>query len=307
MKDTLFYRQAELLLQVLPYFRSEKELALKGGTAINFFLRDLPRLSVDIDLCYLPIFGREETLQNITAAIRRVSESIKTHYPECQIDPRINNLENVQYGFYIELNGVTIKVETNYVIRGSVHPPIKRDLSDACQLLFNTATRVQMLSSQDLYGGKICAALDRQHPRDLYDIKVLLDGEGISDELRKTFIVYLISSPRPIVELLDPQIKDISTQYDQEFLDMTREDVTLQELEDARKRLIEGLKAEMTVTEKDFLLSFKQGQPKWELLEYKHIQDLPAVQWKLRNIESMPQAKHAAAIGKLDKYFNSTG
>ena len=43
MKDTLFFRQAELLLQVLPYFRTEKELALKGGTAINFFIRDLPR------------------------------------------------------------------------------------------------------------------------------------------------------------------------------------------------------------------------------------------------------------------------
>jgi len=305
VKDTLFFHQAELLLQVLPYFRSEKDLALKGGTAINFFLRNLPRLSVDIDLCYLPVLGREDSLRNITDAISRVSESIKSHYPDSQIDPRVNHREGVQYGFNIELNDVSIKVETNYVIRGSVHPPVERELSKGCQELFNTATRIQTLSREDLYGGKICAALDRQHPRDLFDIKVLLEGEGISEDIRKTFIVYLISSPRPIVELLDPQIKDISSLFDQEFQDMTREEVTLRELEDARRRLVEWVRAELTTTERAFLMSFKEGQPKWDLLEYKHIPDLPAVRWKLRNIEAMPKAKHAAAVKKLEIYLSS--
>mgnify|MGYP002635495229 CR=1 FL=1 len=307
MKDTLFFHQAELLLQVLPYFRSEKDLALKGGTAINFFINDLPRLSVDIDLCYLQVLGREESLQNITNAIGRVSETIQIHYPNSQIDPRVNHRDGVQYGFNIELNDVSIKVETNYVIRGSVHPPVERELSKGCQELFNTATRIQTLSREDLYGGKICAALDRQHPRDLFDIKVLFEGEGegISEDIRKTFIVYLISSPRPIVELLDPQIKDISALFDQEFQDMTREEVTLRELEDARKKLVEWVRSELTVTERSFLMSFKEGLPKWDLLEYKHIPDLPAVRWKLRNIETMPKAKHTAAVKKLERYLSS--
>ena len=55
MKDTVFFRQAELLLRILPLIYKEDVFALKGGTAINFFVRDLPRLSVDIDLAYLPV------------------------------------------------------------------------------------------------------------------------------------------------------------------------------------------------------------------------------------------------------------
>jgi predicted nucleotidyltransferase component of viral defense system len=59
MKDTVFFRQAELLLRILPLIYKEYVFALKGGTAINFFVRDLLRLSVDIDLTYLPLKNRD--------------------------------------------------------------------------------------------------------------------------------------------------------------------------------------------------------------------------------------------------------
>jgi hypothetical protein len=52
MIDTVYFRQAELLLRVLPLVDREAVFALKGGTAINFFVRDLPRVPVDIDLVY---------------------------------------------------------------------------------------------------------------------------------------------------------------------------------------------------------------------------------------------------------------
>jgi len=65
LKDTRFFRQAELLLQLLPFFSGEDIFALKGGTAINFFIRDLPRLSVDIDLAYLPINDRKKAIGEI--------------------------------------------------------------------------------------------------------------------------------------------------------------------------------------------------------------------------------------------------
>jgi len=54
----IYRSQVELLLRVLPYVAKEKVFALKGGTAINLFVRDLPRLSVDIDLTYLPFEDR---------------------------------------------------------------------------------------------------------------------------------------------------------------------------------------------------------------------------------------------------------
>ena len=66
MINTIYYNQAELLLRILPLIYRQREFALKGGTAINFFFRNLPRLSVDIDLVYLPIEDRATTLQNIS-------------------------------------------------------------------------------------------------------------------------------------------------------------------------------------------------------------------------------------------------
>jgi|SRR5690606_23808280 len=72
-KNSIYYKQVQLLVQVLPLLDSEKCFALKGGTAINLFFRELPRLSVDIDLLYLPSEGREESLKNIRAALTRLS------------------------------------------------------------------------------------------------------------------------------------------------------------------------------------------------------------------------------------------
>ncbi len=69
---------------------------------------------------------------------------------------------------------------------------------------------------------EICAALDRQHPRDLFDVKLLLDNEGITDKIRTAFIVYLISHNRPMNELLNPTFQDISHQYTSEFTEINR-------------------------------------------------------------------------------------
>ncbi len=81
MKDTVFFRQAELLLRILPLIHKEEVFDLKGGTAINFFVRDLPRLSVDIDLTYLPVNERDFALNDIRNALIRISEEIQRRIP----------------------------------------------------------------------------------------------------------------------------------------------------------------------------------------------------------------------------------
>jgi len=58
--------QVDLLLQTIPFIAEENIFALHGGTAINLFVRDMPRLSVDIDLTYLPIDNRKKALSNIS-------------------------------------------------------------------------------------------------------------------------------------------------------------------------------------------------------------------------------------------------
>lgn len=67
-----YRKQVALLVRVLPAVAAERCFALKGGTAINLFVRDLPRLSVDIDMTYVPVQSRAESLSAIDAAMKRI-------------------------------------------------------------------------------------------------------------------------------------------------------------------------------------------------------------------------------------------
>jgi hypothetical protein len=76
-----------LLIRILPLVAVEKDFALKGGTAINLFVRDLPRLSVDIDLTYLPVADRPTSLAAIDKAMARIAESIARAIPGARVTP----------------------------------------------------------------------------------------------------------------------------------------------------------------------------------------------------------------------------
>jgi len=167
--------------------------------------------------------------------------------------------------------------------------------------MFELSVSARTLSVADLYGGKLCAALDRQHPRDLFDVKVLLENEGITDDIRKAFIVYLVSHDRPINELLDPTRKDIRQIYESDFVGMTVEEIEYADLIAAREALIETLKKELTDDEKAFLISLKEGRPRWNLMGLEGIEKLPAIQWKLMNIQKMNKMKHAESLEKLKR------
>lgn len=123
MKDTVFFRQAELLLRILPLIYKEDVFALKGGTAINFFVRDLPRLSVDIDLAYLPVNDRDSALNEIRNSLLLISEGIRRRMPGTGIIQKRIHGTDVVSGLVVDREGVTIKIEPNLVLRGSVHPP----------------------------------------------------------------------------------------------------------------------------------------------------------------------------------------
>lgn len=167
-KDSIYYKQVQLLVQVLPLLDSEKCFALKGGTAINLFFRELPRLSVDIDLLYLPSEGREESLINIRAALTRLSILIKKTIPEIRIQNTHEQSDALR--LILQLGDIRIKVELSPVIRGTVFPEERMEVCEVVEKEFGYA-EIQVASLPDLYAGKICAALDRQHPRDLFDVK----------------------------------------------------------------------------------------------------------------------------------------
>ena len=305
MKDSEFYKQASLLLRVLPIINEHKVFALKGGTAINFFVRDLPRLSVDIDLTYLPISDREKSLSDITSCIDTICESIEKKIRRTEITKKYLKGTDFIRGIIINSDGVTIKVDPNTVIRGSINEPEEIKLCKKAEELFELTLKTQCLSTADLYGGKICAALDRQHPRDLFDIKLLIENEGIDENIIRTFIFYLISHDRPIVEVLNPTLLDIEQIFENEFSGMTSEDISLDELIAVRSKLVTNIKDQMTEEQKHFLLSFKNKKPEWNLSGIEDIDKYPSVQWKLLNLNKMESKKHQIAYSRLKEYLLS--
>ena len=301
--ETIYHKQSELLLRILPLIDSLGVFALKGGTAINFFIRDMPRLSVDIDLTYMRVLEREQSIKEISDSLDIISEKILKHFPGTKVAKKKLADSDNTVKLIINSFGVAVKIEPNTVIRGTVFPPMKMNLSKRVQEVFETDVYVNILSLPDLYDGKICATLDRQHPRDIFDTMLLLENEGFNEQIRKAFIVYLISHPRPILELLNPNLKDISEVYENEFSGMTFEPINIDRLLHFRKNLVSIINQSLTYDEKLFLLSIKSGEPDWGLLDLDNIEELPAVKWKLANIKNMDGKKREIRIEMLKKHL----
>ncbi|WP_432431072.1 nucleotidyl transferase AbiEii/AbiGii toxin family protein [Mesorhizobium loti] len=204
-----YRRQVTLLIQTLPAVAEEKDFALKGGTAINLFVRDMPRLSVDIDLTFLPVMLRDESMAAIEAALLRVKKRIEDSVAGVRVFESRQNDGSLTRLVVQDRNRTQIKIEITPVLRGCVFAPEIRSVSATVEDKFGFA-EIQVVSFADLYAGKIMAALDRQHPRDLFDIRDLLANEGITHDLRQGFIVYLISHGRPIAEVIASGQKDIA-------------------------------------------------------------------------------------------------
>ena len=299
--------QVDLLLSILPHVAKEEGLALKGGTAINLFIRDMPRLSVDIDLTYINWQDdRTTALQNISAALDRIEERIKG-----SIQPISITRVPVGQGQDAKLNCQTqqahIKIEVNTTTRGILFPDRMMPIKDVVQDEFKKFAAIKVVSHAELYGGKICAALDRQHPRDIFDIQYLLKNEGFSNDIKQGFLFFLLSHARPMHELINPHRQDQKHAFEKQFSGMTTESFTYENYEEVREQLVLEINKSLTEDDKKFLLTFKKGEPQWELIKLDNLQYFPAIQWKLQNIQTLAQnnkVKHAELLKGLEDTLN---
>jgi len=301
MNKNLFHQQAELLISILPYMTKDTDFALHGGTAINFFVRDMPRLSVDIDLTYLRLSSREETIKAISEQLRLISRRISLSMPSVLVEQKTDLPSSFVSKLFVKRQNAIVKVEPNQVIRGSLFGCEERGLCKKAEEVFEKFVTTKTLAFSELYGSKICAALDRQHPRDIFDIMLLLKNEGITEQVRKSFLVYLISHNRPISELLSPNFKDMKPVFEKEFAGMASFEVEYEELLGVRKTLVEEINKRITDDEREFLVSFKEREPKWGLLGVNGASEMPAVKWKLSNLAKMNDEKHKQAVHQLKK------
>lgn len=297
--DQKYRRQVSLLLDVLPEVASEECFALHGGTAINLFVRDMPRLSVDIDLTYIPIEDRQTSLANMRTALLRIKAKLE------RIISNVHVTDRTDIGkLLISAQAVDIKLEVNLVNRGAIMPPATAVLCSRAQEEFDAFCEILVVSTGQLYGGKICAALDRQHPRDLFDVKYLLENEGFSHEVKAGFLLALLSSDRPLHELLNPTMLDQKSVFENHFEGMTLEEFTYDEFEITRERLINTIHSNLTDEDREFILSIKRLAPRWDIYDFK---DFPSVKWKLLNIQKFyegNETKYAEQLARLEKVLS---
>lgn len=300
----IYRRQVALLIRLLPIVAKQRVFALKGGTAINLFVRDMPRLSVDIDLTYLPVQSRPQSLKEIDAAMKAIAKDIKAAIAGVQINEAAT--EGAVTTLYIGVQGAQVKIEVTPVLRGTVYEPELRGVSKAVEAAFGFA-EISTVSFADLYAGKIVAALDRQHPRDLFDIQGLLANEGITRELRHAFLIYLLSHDRPMHEVVAPRRKPLAAEFSRGFEGMTDKPVELGDLEKARESLISGIIGGMPTDHRDFLVSFVEGKENWDAVGLADAAKLPAIKWRQQNLGKLTDERRAKLARLLGEALTGEG
>jgi predicted nucleotidyltransferase component of viral defense system len=284
---SIYKEQVKLLLRVLPLISEEPCFALHGGTAINLFIRDMPRLSVDIDLTYVLMEDRNSSLLNIGAALER----IKAHIEE-RLKAKVVHQTEVSK-LLVSKERSSIKLEVNQINRGTLGEVEERQLCLKAQEEFETFCAVPVVPLGQLYGGKLCAALDRQHPRDLFDVRYLLENEGFTEEIKRGLLLCLLSSSRPIHELVSPHLQDQSHVLKKQFAGMSSETFSYEAFEQVRQSMIDTIHNALTDRDKSFLLSVHDTNPDWEIYDFSRF---PAVEWKLANLRELKDRnaqKHA--------------
>jgi len=297
--DQRYTDRVRLLVEILPVLAQEPRFALKGGTAINLFEHDLPRLSVDIDLAWLPVHDYAEDAALIAEALARLADALRVRPLQLQVQTSAAEGAGTVTRLVASRGRARVQIETTPVMRGTVHPVRTMVVRPRVEEAFGFA-EVQVLDFADLYAGKLAAALSRQHPRDLFDVGLLLQDERANEALWRTFLVYLTCSPKPAWEMLAPRVPaDFAATFDAHFKGMTTEPIQVEALLESRERLLSRVAAWLDEPSRAFLQSVEDEQPDFSLIGLPHAADLPGVRRKLHNLAQRTAAKRAADRGQL--------
>jgi hypothetical protein len=304
--DTAYIEVVRLLLEAIPVVFQQPQFAMKGGTALNLFVQDLPRLSVDIDVVFVDhTASRTEALRQIGAALEETRKELNRR--GLQAESSLGALGD-ESKLFLRRGSHLVKVEVNHVFRGTMLPVQARSLTPESRRLFTTEVHVPVLATDELYGSKLVAALHRQHPRDLFDVHCLFGTGGITDEMVECFVGYLAGHHRPLHEVLASRDHDLTNTYENEFKGMARMAISLEALVASRDRLRQELDARLTANHRAFLLGLVAGEPDWDLMRCGHLRELPAIRWKLQNLAKLRRTspkRYALQAAELRALFGA--
>lgn len=290
--NDVYRKKVELLLRILPFVTDEECFAVHGGTAINLFVKNLNRLSVDIDLTYIPLENRQFSLNHINEALMRIADKTRRSFRDIRIIPRLDICK-----ITCERQGCQVKIEVNQTKRGLVCGVAKLyPLCEKAQAMFGMEVDARIVSLPQLYGGKISAALSRQHPRDLFDV---MQMDIPLSAVKEGIIFCLLGSDRPIHESFSPNLINQRDAMENQFAGMSDISFSYKEFEKTRDNLIKGVNDIMSETDKRFLVGFEELAIKRDDSPYSVFLDYPSVKWKIQNLQKLkatnPKKLHAEA------------
>lgn len=300
-KHEEYGRQVQLLLRIMPLIYRIDDFAVHGGTAINLFHRNMPRYSVDIDLTYVPLAGREQSLVAINSHLVELKSRIERTIPGI----RVVHKSDV-WKLLCMHDGTTVKIEVNGTKRGLLGEAETKILCEAAMAEFQLSTKCRTVSFSQLYGGKISAALSRQHPRDLFDCKYLMEDTSF-DSVRNGLLFCLAGSDKPIVESIVPNEVDQREALEKQFAGMTDEPFSYEDYECTRRQLHKYVSEGLTTNDKQFLVSFEAGEPDWSLCAAGNLNDYPSVQWKLLNLAKLRKQNPAKLQTEVERLKTALG
>lgn len=296
MLNADYQRAVQLLLRIVPAVFATDAFALKGGTAINLFLTPVTRLSVDLDLVFLPLgLTRAEALQGICYELDGVRQRMTAMGLTVRAPRRLTG-DDTQL---LVSDGLTeVKIEVNQVFRGTVLPPRQASLHPAAQEMFATHVTARLLAEAEVYAGKAVAALDRQHPRDLFDVWVRNQSGGYTSSDLDVFAVYLAGHNRPPHEVLAGRDKALEDLNVSSLVGMVANGMpSVEELNHTRRELRVDVLDRMSSEARVFLLSFFTLAPIWSALPFTGLDQLPALQWKQHNLEKFRRQRRPTSSG----------
>ncbi|MBR1808196.1 MAG: nucleotidyl transferase AbiEii/AbiGii toxin family protein [Paludibacteraceae bacterium] len=292
-KHDEYREQVALLLRIMPHIYDIEQFAVHGGTAINLFVKNMPRYSVDIDLTYLPLADRTTSLNDINRLLAKLRQTLLQRIPGM----RIIHKPDV-WKLLCTLNTAMVKIEVNGTKRGVLEEVEIHPLCPAAEEDFKTSCDARIVSFSQLYGGKLSAALSRQHPRDLFDFKHM---NCPFDAVRDGLLLALAGSDKPIVESLLPNPIDQHDALEKQFFGMSEETFSYDEYEQVRKELQQYILDGLTNEDRNFLISFEQGEPDWTLCHAGDLSRFPSVQWKLLNLTKLKKQNPTKLYAEVEK------
>ena len=300
MSNSNYQKQVALLIRLIPEIALDTRFALHGGTAINLFDRNMPRLSVDIDLTYIPIEDRETSFNNISAALIKIKERIENRLQGSRVEHKVDN-----HKLLVSYDEAMIKIEVSQIVRGLLGVVTEKILCEKAQIKYDAFCAINIVSNGQLYGGKLCAAMDRQHPRDIFDVKQLLKEDGFNKEVKEGFLFRLLSADRSVQDVLFPNLQEQRLAMMNQFTGMSDELFTYEEYEQVRETMVKKVQVSLTAEDKFFILAFKNGTPDWSIYNFEAY---PSIQWKLLNLEkikSSNSSKHKELYDSLKRKLDS--